>query len=404
MSSASGERSSGNRSSRSASFCSLRAVLRTPRSAQTSTAPTIRQRKGRLRPSDQPEEPERPQVQHPENKEPKPMKYRMLAAALLLGTCLTPFATTAQDKPLKIAFLAASSQNGFNQAIYAGIEKAAKAAGNITTEIFDGEFSAPTQFSQVEDLTAGKRFDAIIIAPNDTVGIATALEDATAAGIKVATTLFPIGPDLKNMQPQVKGLTTTVASDPSIGASAQAEAVVKSCEGKRPCNVVIMIGQLIYPFDNLRYETFKTVLAKHDNIKIVATGEGNYSPDTSLKAMQDILQANPKIDAVLSNADQHLLGVEIALEDAGIDPSSVYLIGGGLNQITVDKIRNGTFKASLANFPVSMGSAALESVVTSLKGGTVPVWTDESKLRDIPQIVDKAWLDAHPDFTAEWQG
>ncbi|NTE88062.1 sugar ABC transporter substrate-binding protein [Agrobacterium rubi] len=333
------------------------------------------------------------------------MKLGILtAAALAIGSSFMSMPVHAQDTPFKIAFLAASSQNGFNQAIYSGIQKAAKAYPNVTTEIFDGKFSAPTQFSQVEDLTASKRFDAIILSPNDTVGIATALEDATAAGIKVATTLFPVGPDLKNMQPQIKDLTTTVASDPSIGAKAQAEKIVEYCASKDPCRVVVMMGQLIYPFDNLRYDSFKEVLGQHKNIKIVATGEGNYSPDTSLKAMQDILQANPEIDAVLSNADQHLLGVEIALEDAGIDPSSIYLIGGGLNQITIDKIREGKFKASLANFPESMGSAALDAIVKSLKGEQVPVWIDESKLRDIPMIVDKPWLDAHPDFKAEWPG
>ena len=74
------------------------------------------------------------------------------AIALLMGAAIAPQVANAQDKPLRIAFLAASSQNGFNQAIYSGIQAAAKKYGNVTTEIFDGEFSAPTQFSQVEDL------------------------------------------------------------------------------------------------------------------------------------------------------------------------------------------------------------------------------------------------------------
>lgn len=326
------------------------------------------------------------------------------AIALLTGAAIAPQVTSAQDKPFRVAFLAASSQNGFNQAIYAGIQAAAEKYGNVTTEIFDGKFSAPTQFSQVEDLVAGQRFDALIVTPNDTVGIATALEEAADADIKVAATLFPIGPDLKNMQPQVKGLITTVASDPSVGARAQAEKVVEYCKDKDPCNVVALIGQLIYPFDNLRNETYKQVLGEHSNIKIVATGEGNYSPDTSLKTMQDILQANPKIDAVIATGDQHLMGAEIALEDAGIDPSSVYMLGTGLNQIAVDKIREGKFSGTLAQFPASMGAAALDALVKSQKGEQVPTWIDEQTLRDVPQIIDKPWLDAHPDFKAEWQG
>jgi len=325
----------------------------------------------------------------------------LLATISALGMLMAQHAR-AQD-PFRVAFLAASSQNGYNQAIYSGIQEAAAELG-VEVEIFDGAFDSAAQYAQVEDLTAGGRFDAFIVTPNDTVGIATALEEATAAGITVATALFPVGPELDNMEPQVPGLTTTVAANPATGAAAQAEAVVEFCADKDPCRVVIMIGQLIYPFDNLRYETFQEVLGQHPNIQIVATGEGNYDPDASLTAMQDILQANPEIDAVLSNADQHLVGVEIALADAGLDVPSVFLIGGGLNQITVDAIRAGTIDATLAEYPHSMGKAALEAVVTTLEGGTAPTWIDPTTLGAAPQIVTKEWLDANPDFVAEWQG
>ena len=326
---------------------------------------------------------------------------RTLAA---LAATVAPLAAFAQDEGYNIAYLASSSQNGFNQAIYEGIQRAAAEHPNVTVEIFDGEFSAPTQFTQVEDLVAGGRFDAMIVTPNDTVGIATALEDASAAGIKVAATLFPIGPDLSNMEPQVEGLVTTVASDPSIGARRQAEEVVAYCEDKDPCRVVVLIGQLIYPFDNLRNDTFAEVLGEHDNIEIVATGEGNYSPDTSLTAMQDILQSNRDVDVVLSNADQHLMGAEIAIVDAGLDLESIYLIGGGLNQIALDAIRAGQWDATLAQFPASMGAAALDAVVGSLNGEEVETWIDESKLGDSPAIVTQDWLLENPDFAAEWQG
>ena len=322
---------------------------------------------------------------------------------LALGAAALAHPAAAQDS-YRIAFLAASSQNGYNQAIYDGIKKAAAAQSGVEVEIFDGAFDATKQYSQVEDLIAGGRFNAFIISPNDTVGIQPALEEATAAGIKVATTLFPVGPDLKNMQPQVKGLTTTVAADPSKGAAAQANAVVGYCKDKDPCRVFVMIGQVIYPFDNRRTDTFTQVLGQHPNIQIVATGEGNYDPDKSMTGMQDILQAHPDIDAVLSNADQHLIGVEIALTDAGKNPDDVFLIGGGLNQITVDAIRAGKVDATLAEFPASMGGAALDSVVKALKGETPPVWIDPTTLGAAPQIVTKPWLDQHPDFKAEWQG
>ncbi|MEQ8447806.1 MAG: sugar ABC transporter substrate-binding protein [Pelagibacterium sp.] len=322
----------------------------------------------------------------------------------VLATVLTPVPAMAQDDAISIAYLASSSQNGFNQAIYDGIQRAAEEYDNVSVEIFDGEFSAPVQFSQVEDLVAAQRFDGMIVTPNDTVGIATALETAAAAGVKTAATLFPIGPDLSNMEPQVEGLVTTVASDPSIGAARQAEDVVAYCEDKDPCKVVVLIGQLVFPFDNLRYETYQTVLGEHDNIEIVATGEGNYSPEASMTAMQDILQSNRDVDVVLSNADQHLMGAEIAIQDAGLDLEEIYLIGAGLNQIAVDAIRSGMWDASLAQFPRSMGEAALHSMVAAIRGEEVETWIDESKLGESPAIVTQEWLEENPDFEAEWQG
>ncbi|MCB1348330.1 MAG: hypothetical protein KDK11_06670, partial [Maritimibacter sp.] len=64
----------------------------------------------------------------------------------------------------------------------------------------------------------------------------------------------------------------------------------------------------------------------------------------------------------------------------------------------------GQWDASLAQFPVSMGEAALNAMISSLNGEEVPTWIDESKLGTSPAIVTKEWLDENPDFTAEWQG
>ncbi len=331
------------------------------------------------------------------------MKSRLIqlaagAAALAMG------AMAAQAADYRVAYLAASSQNGFNQAIWEGVQKAAKARG-VEVEIFNGEFDATKQFSQVEDIVAGGKFQGIVITPNDSVGIAATVEEATKAGVKVATTLFPIGPKLDVLEPQVPGLVTTVASNPAIGAKAQADAVIEFCKDKNPCKVAIIIGQKIYPFDNLRYQTYLDTLKPQSNIEIVATVEGNYDPDKSMAGMQDVLQAHKDINVVLSNADQHLVGAEIALEDAGLDVPSLYLIGGGANQIAIDAIKAGKWDATLAQLPMSEGEYALNGVVDALEGKPTPAFTDEMKLGgDMPAIITKKALDEHPDYKPEWQG
>ena len=89
----------------------------------------------------------------------------------------TPPVGSGTDGPLSIAFFASSSQNGYNQAVYDGINQAADADGNVTAEIFDGEFNAETQFNQIEDVVASGRFDGYVIVPNDPVGIALAAQE-----------------------------------------------------------------------------------------------------------------------------------------------------------------------------------------------------------------------------------
>lgn len=327
-------------------------------------------------------------------------KIAAIVTSVALGG-LYAGASSAED--LNIAFFAASSQNGFNQAIYAGIEEKAKELGGVNTEIYDGQFNAAHQYSQIEDVLASGKFDGFIVAANDTVGIAGAIEQVGAAGKPMITTLFPIGPDLTTLKKQVDGITSTVAAPPADGARELAKTVVEFCKDLDPCNVVIMVGQLIFPFDNLRNEAFREILDPHDNIKVVATGEGSYSPEVSLTAMTDILQANKDIHVVLSNADQHLVGVEIALEAEGYNVPDVFLLGGGAANIAITAIREGRWDSTLAFFPKSMGSIALDLVVKNLKGEEIPESINMDEVGPMPFIIDKAVLDANPDFVGEWE-
>ncbi|WP_108667201.1 sugar ABC transporter substrate-binding protein [Euzebya rosea] len=313
-------------------------------------------------------------------------------------------AAAGEGEDLAIAFFASSSQNGYNQATYEGIQQAAEEAGGVTTEIFDGEFSADVQFNQIEDVVASGRFDGFVVVPNDTVGIASAIEDATSSGLAVATALFPIGPDLGTIEPQVDGIITAAAPvEPQSEELAQG--VVDHCADIDPCRVVILIGQLQFPFDNVRYEAMTGVLAEHDNIEVVATGEGNYDRDQSLTVMQDLIQANPEFEVLLSNADQHVAGAMIALEEAGFDIPSLYIAGGGATQTAIEGIRSGQWDATATSFPRSEGLLAAENLIASLRGEDFEQVINMNTAGSIPAAVITAeTLEEYPDFEAEWDG
>lgn len=326
-------------------------------------------------------------------------KLRTVLSTAALSLAVTSGTAFAEGK---IAYFAAASQNGFNQATYEGVQEMAAKLG-YETEIFDGQFDAALQYSQIEDVLAGGQFAGMIVAPNDSVGVAGAFEQVIAAGVPIGTVLFPIGPELNSLEPQVEGITVTAASPPVAGATIQAEQVVEFCADRDPCNVVIIIGAKIFPFDNLRLETFENVLGAHDNIKIVATGEGWYAPDPSLQAMTDILQANPEVDVVLSNADQHLVGVEIALDAAGINFADLYMSGGGAAQISIDAIKEGRWDATLAYFPKTMGALAMEQIANAIEGKPVTNAINMDTAGPIEAMITAETLAANPDFVAEWE-
>lgn len=331
------------------------------------------------------------------------IRWKLLCLGMILGLAAAACGGDGNDGELRIVFFASSSQNGYNQATYVGVQRAAAEDGNVMTEIQDGEFNAELQFNQVEDAVASGRFDGYVIVPNDPVGIAPAIEDALADG-PVGTSLFPIGPDLDSIQPQIEGIITS-AGQVSVSSRDSANLVVDYCADKDPCRVIIIIGQLQFPFDNLRLQTFQEVLGAQPNIDVLAVGEGNYSQDQSLTVMQDLLQAHPEFEVLLSNADQHVTGAVIALQDAGVDIAPMWISGGGASQVAIDGINSGLWDASMAFFPETEGYLAAKNVIAKIRGQEFEDVNDVNVVNDLGvSIVTPEVLEANSDWVAEWDG
>lgn len=330
--------------------------------------------------------------------------------ALAIAAALTGCASDAGgsgDGSYEIVMLASSSQNGYNQAVYEGVQQRAKELSEelgieIKTKIQDGQFDATTQLSQLQNAGTTGSADGIVVVPHDGPALAAAFP--LAKGTPVATVLNPIGPDISAMNPQVEGVVSTVATPPAVGATLQAESVVEYCKDIDPCKIGYLAGLLNSPLDIARTDAWNAVIEKHPNIKVVGTVEGAYDRDASLTAVTNMLQATPDINGILSNADQQTLGAQIALENAGIDPASIFLTGGGGTVEAVDAVRAGTWTNTYLNFPVSMGAAALEQVMNAILGKEVTAEVDADALLELSPIATKEILEANPDFTGQWNG
>ena len=311
------------------------------------------------------------------------------------------------DESYSIVFLAASSQNGYNQAVNSGIEARAAELSEelgieIDVKIQDGQFDANTQLSQLQNAGTTGQADGIIVVPHD----GPALNAAFPLGqeIPVVSVLNPIGPDITEMEPQVEGVISTVASPPANGATLQAEAAVEYCADIDPCKIGLLAGLLNSPLDIERIDAWEGVLNEHDNIEIVGTVEGAYDRDQSLTAVSNLLQANKDINGIISNADQQLMGAQIALENAGIDPSTRFMSGGGGTTEAVQAVLDGTWTNDFVNVPASMGEEALQQVINSLRGENVETVVDADALVGFGPIATKEDLEANPEFTGEWNG
>ncbi|RBM14377.1 hypothetical protein DEH69_18585 [Streptomyces sp. PT12] len=312
---------------------------------------------------------------------------------------------TAEGGAYKVAVLAASAQNGYNQAVYEGVVAGAEDLGlEVDAKILDGGFDATTQLSQLQNAATSGEYDGVIVVPHDGPSLTAAFP--MAGDLPVVSVLNPIGPDIDELEPQVEGVVSTVAVSPTAAAERQAEDVVEYCADLDPCSVMLVVGNLSSPLDVARRDAYQSVLEANDNIEIVSTLEGNYDRDQSLSSVANALQSHRDVNAILSNADQMTLGAEVALTNAGIDPSTVYLTGGGGTTEALQAVREGRWAADYINFPVSMGAAAMEQLANAIAGDPVETVVDADAVgpEGVEPYADADSLATVEDFTGEWNG
>ena len=97
-------------------------------------------------------------------------------------------------------------------------------------------------------------------------------------------------------------------------AEGVAEKMAKDLGGKG--NIVVITGLKGSSAALDRDKGMKNVLAKYPDIKILATGDGQWIRDPSVPIMEDFLTAYPKIDAVFSHAEESAWGAQLAVARA----------------------------------------------------------------------------------------
>ena len=288
----------------------------------------------------------------------------------------------------------------------------AQANGAEAEFIGPPSFDAQAQFQLVSDLAVSKNYDGLVITPNDSTSIAPALKQLIAAGVPVASTLQPAGPNVLAMENQIDGMTGNVIEDLTVNAETMADGVIEACKPHDPCEVAVIWGVRALAFDKVKPEIFNAKIKSHANIKIVCQADGGYDQDVGRTAAADCLQAHPNINVMASQADQSTRGAERSLDAAGktigLAKDDVKIVSSYGTVYGVSQVRAGKWLQTSYNRAQSLGAAATRMVLLKIAGEEVPAdlqfIVQDRDVDDVPNRLTKAVLEEHPEVKGQWEG
>ncbi len=104
------------------------------------------------------------------------------------------------------------------------------------------------------------------------------------------------------------------------------------------------------------------------DIDVVARQVADFDRTRGLSVMENILQAQPEIDAVFAHNDEMALGALKAIQAAGKD---IIVVGFDATDDAVKAVENGEMAATVAQQPGLIGTLGVESAIKVLQGESI---------------------------------
>jgi ribose transport system substrate-binding protein len=241
------------------------------------------------------------------------------------------------------------TDHGWLGAISKNAEAAAEQYDDVEFELLEAADS-DSQAQQIEQVISDKP-DALVVLPQDGEALTPVAQEAEDAGIPVV--------NVDRLFTEPDAATATILGDNyQIGVLA-AEYITEelNCEG----NVVEIQGLAGISVTTDRTKGFEDTVDKlcpDGGIEIIASQPGDFNPDTGLKVMENILNAEDQIDAVYTHDDDMAQGVVQAIRNAGRD-EEMFLTGVGGSQDAMDQIKEGGLYRATFLYNPNMAASAV---------------------------------------------
>lgn len=245
--------------------------------------------------------------------------------------------------------------NPFFVSLDEGIAELANEKGAKVKSV-DAQNDTAKQTNDIDDLIQ-QQVDILLINPVDSSAITPAVESANAAGIPVITI------DRSSDGGEV---LTLVASDNAEGGEMAAEYILE-ISGE---NVKTVQLEGVPGASAARERGRGFAAIAEESLDLIDTQTANFDRAEGLTVMENMLQANPDIEAVFAQNDEMALGAIEAIEAAGL-ADKIQVVGFDGTEDGIKAVEEGRLSATVAQQPEEMGRLAIQAAFDYFAGEVI---------------------------------
>lgn len=298
----------------------------------------------------------------------KKVALTLILSILLLAGCAPAFSLEApggadevvvenmEPAEITVGLSVSTLSNPFFVSLEEGVNTLATENGTQVISV-DAQDDSAKQSNDVDDLIQ-QSVDVLLINPVDSAAITPAVEAANSAGIPVI---------MVDRATDAGEYVTLVASDNVAGGEMAAQYIVDQV-GEN-ASTLQLEGVPGASATNERGEGFTNVA--ETSLNVLDSQSANFDRAEGLTVMENMLQANPDVEAVFAQNDEMALGAIEAIQGAGLS-NQITVVSFDGTEGGIKAVEDGSLAATIAQQPDEMGRLALQAAYDFYAGREIP--------------------------------
>lgn len=278
-------------------------------------------------------------------------------ATLLSAAVLSAFFSATAAAQDTMAMVVSTLNNPFFVTMKEGAEKKAKELG-YNLIVLDSQNDPSKELSNVEDLTV-RGVKVILINPTDSDAVSNAIRMANRAEVPVLTL------DRGASRGEV---VSHIASDNVAGGKMAGDYIAEKVGAK--AKVIQLEGIAGTSAARERGKGFMQAV-EANSMNLLSSQPADFDRTKGLNVMENMLAANPDVQAVFAQNDEMALGAIRAVQASGKD---VLIVGFDGTEDGIAAVKRGLMSGTVAQQPELIGSLAVETAAKVLKGEKVDAY------------------------------